>query len=71
MEDPIELINTVVKFNQALLNVVAIFDVLIQELKEYTFNYHNLEAEQRSRKMTHIRELIARMEIVLNVESNS
>ncbi len=66
MEANADLLADIANLNERLIRVVGLFDVLIAELRAYIEQYFRLEADERMRKMTHMRGLLRTMEETLN-----
>jgi hypothetical protein len=67
MEESTELMNTVVRINEQLTEIVGMFDSLLVLMRDFTVNYNNASTEVRQRKINQIRTILRDMEQKLNV----
>jgi len=59
--------NTVVRINEQLTEIVGMFDSLLVLMRDFTVNYNNASTEVRQRKINQIRTILRDMEQKLNV----
>ena len=67
MEESTELMNTVVRINEQLTEIVGMFNSLLVLMRDFTVNYNNASTEVRQRKINQIRTILRDMEQKLNV----
>jgi len=59
--------NTVVRINEQLTEIVGMFDSRLVLMRDFTVNYNNASTEVRQRKINQIRTILRDMEQKLNV----